>query len=70
MPYYPIKIVYGTFCNSSIFESPSLALLSNEAILEVSSKYVLNLSTNAVFSAVAAAIKSDWFNVTSAFGTG
>jgi hypothetical protein len=44
-------------------KSLSSFLLSSNAFLEVSSKYPLNLSIKAFFSAVAAANKSAWFKV-------
>jgi hypothetical protein len=54
--YHPIKIVIGVLFNSVCEKSASNALLSSILCLEVSSKYALNLSINAVFSAVAADI--------------
>ena len=70
LPYYPIYIVYGTCLNSVCLNSASWDLLSSKDFLEVSSKNVLNFSIKAVFSAVAAVIKSDWFKVTFASGIG
>ena len=62
----------GNCTAASIFvkDSASSAFTANKFFLDVSSKYSLNLVTNASFSEVAADNKSDWFSVASAPGIG
>mgnify|MGYP000987903761 CR=1 FL=1 len=54
-------ITIGTLLISCLLKSLSCALLSSNDFLDVSSKYALNLSIKANFSAVAAASKSAKF---------
>ena len=70
MPSYPIYICMGDLLNSLIAASLSACFLWSNAWREVSSKYPLNLSINAVFSAVAAVIKSPEFKDISLLGIG
>jgi hypothetical protein len=70
MPFYPIKIVMGTWLISVTRATDSAALLSSNDWREVWSKYSLNRVISASFSVAAADTNSLPFKVTSAPGIG